>query len=142
MGVAAGMALSGLRPVIYALPRLRRRGVTSRRVDAYLLKASGDHRRYGSEAFMPTLGGPHSCEDLQLQVLLNIFAAPGINGASLPRRRSSSLPRCAAHRQKGEPVYFEDLVLEIGRSITVRNGSDVCLISTGTMPVVIDAAKC
>jgi len=150
MGVAAGMALSGLRPVIYTItPFTTTRCYEQIRVDACYHEAPVIIVGTGSGLAYADLGPTHhSCEDLAiLRVLPNmtVLAPADEMELRLCLRAALALPGPVYMRigKKGEPVvHKKDLALEIGRSITVRKGSDVCLISTGTMlPVVIDVAN-
>ena len=150
MGVAAGMALSGLRPVIYTItPFTTTRCFEQIRVDACYHEAPVIIVGTGAGLAYAELGPTHhSCEDLAiLRVLPNITVLAPADEIELRLclRAALDLPGPVYMRigKKGEPiVHKKDLALEIGRSITVQNGSDVCLISTGTMlPVVMSAAQ-
>lgn len=150
MGVAAGMALSGLRPVIYTItPFTTTRCYEQIRVDACYHEAPVVIVGTGAGLAYAELGPTHhSCEDLAiLRVLPNITVLAPADEIELRLclRAALALPGPVYMRigKKGEPVvHNKDVVLEIGRSITVRSGSDVCFISTGTMlPVVISAAQ-
>jgi transketolase len=110
MGVAAGMALSGLRPIIYTItPFTTTRCYEQIRVDACYHNVPVIIVGTGSGFTYAELGPTHhSCEDLAIMRVL-----PNMTD------------------------YFE-----IGESITVREGSDVCLISTGILlPIVMKAAE-
>jgi transketolase len=150
MGVAAGMALSGLRPVIYTIaPFTTTRCYEQIRVDACYHEAPVIIVGTGAGLAYAELGPTHhSCEDLAiLRVLPNLTVLAPADEVELRLclRAALGLPGPVYMRigKKGEPVvHGKDLALEIGRSITVQNGSDVCLISTGTMlPVVMSAAQ-
>ena len=150
MGVAAGMALSGLRPVIYTIaPFTTTRCFEQIRVDACYHNAPVIIVGTGAGLAYAELGPTHhSCEDLAiLRVLPNMTVLAPADEVELRLclRAALALPGPVYMRigKKGEPiVHNKDLALEIGRSITVRDGSDVCLISAGTMlPVVMKAAQ-
>lgn len=150
MGVAAGMALSGLRPVIYTIaPFTTTRCFEQIRVDACYHEAPVIIVGTGAGLAYAELGPTHhSCEDLAiLRVLPNmtVLAPADEMELRLCLRAALDLPGPVYMRigKKGEPaVHGKDLKLKIGRSITVRDGSDVCLISTGTMlPVVMKTAQ-
>jgi transketolase len=150
MGVAAGMALSGLRPIIYTItPFTTTRCYEQIRVDACYQNVQVIIVGTGSGLSYADLGPTHhSCEDLAIMRVLP-------NMTVLAPADEVELRQClqAALKQKG-PVYIrigkkgeavtpkKDTHFEIGRSITVREGTDVCLISTGTLlPIVMKAAE-
>lgn len=150
MGVAAGMALCGLRPVIYTIaPFTTTRCFEQIRVDACYHEAPVIIVGTGAGLAYAELGPTHhSCEDLAiLRVLPNMTVLAPADEVELRLclRAALNLPGPVYMRigKKGEPVVHKnDVKLEIGRSITVRDGSNVCLISTGTMlPVVLNAAQ-
>jgi transketolase len=150
MGVAAGMALCGLRPVIYTIaPFTTTRCFEQIRVDACYHEAPVIIVGTGAGLAYAELGPTHhSCEDLAiLRVLPNmtVLAPADEIELRLCLRAALELPGPVYMRigKKGEPVvHKKDVSLEIGRSITVREGANVCLISTGTMlPVVLNAAQ-
>ena len=150
MGVAAGMALSGLRPIVYTItPFTTTRCYEQIRVDACYHNVPIIIVGTGSGLSYAELGPTHhSCEDLAIMRVLP-------NMTVLAPADEVELRQClrAALEQKG-PVYIRigkkgekitpknDDKFEVGRSITVREGSDVCLISTGTLlPTVMEASS-
>ena len=150
MGVAAGMALSGLRPIIYTItPFTTTRCYEQIRVDACYHNVPVIIVGTGSGFTYAELGPTHhSCEDLAIMRVLP-------NMTVLAPADEVELRQClrAALKQKG-PVYIrigkkgeavtakKNDHFEIGESITVREGSDVCLISTGILlPIVMKAAE-
>jgi transketolase len=150
MGVAAGMALSGLRPIIYTItPFTTTRCYEQIRVDACYHNVPVIIVGTGSGLSYAELGPTHhSCEDLAIMRVLP-------NMTVLAPADEVELRQClrAAFKLKG-PVYIrigkkgeaiipkKDDQFEIGRSITVREGSEVCLIGTGTLlPTVLQAAE-
>jgi len=150
MGVAAGMALSGLRPIIYTItPFTTTRCYEQIRVDACYHNVPVIIVGTGSGFTYAELGPTHhSCEDLAIMRVLP-------NMTVLAPADEVELRQClrAALKQKG-PVYIrigkkgeavtakKNDYFEIGESITVREGSDVCLISTGILlPIVMKAAE-
>jgi transketolase len=150
MGVAAGMALSGLRPIIYTItPFTTTRCYEQIRVDACYQNVPVTIVGTGSGMSYADLGPTHhSCEDLAIMRVLP-------NMTVLAPADEVELRQClrAALQQKG-PVYIrigkkgeavtpkKDDHFEIGRSITVREGSDVCLVSTGiVLPILMKAAE-
>jgi len=150
MGVAAGMAMSGMRPFIYTItPFTTTRCFEQIRVDACYHEAPVVIVGTGSGLSYAELGPTHhSCEDLAiLRVLpnLTVLAPADEIELRLCLRAALEIPGPVYMRigKKGEPVVHDrDISLDIGRSITTRDGTDVCLISTGTMlPVVVNAAE-
>jgi len=149
MSVAAGMALSGLRPVVYTItPFTTTRCFEQIRVDAcyhaapVIIVGTGaglsyaelgpTHHSLEDMAILRTLPGMSvvaPCDEVELRLLLR--AALAHDG-----------PVYMRIGKKGEPVIHQARPrLALGRSVTVRKGQDACLISTGTiMPGALRAA--
>jgi transketolase len=149
MGVAAGLALSGYRPVVYTIaPFTTTRCLEQIRVDACYNHAPVVIVGTGAGLSYAELGATHhSCEDIAiLRVLpgMTVFcpADPLELRAGLGKALHSDGPVYVRLGKKGEPaIHPAPPALELGRAITVRPGSDVCLLSTGTMmPEVLRAA--
>src|SRR5262245_52895058 len=149
IGVAAGMAMSGLRPVCYTItPFITYRCIEQIRVDVcyhhlpVIIVGTGAGLSYAS------LGGTHhSCEDMGMLRLLPGLAvlAPADEGevrAALNAALNHPDPVYLRIGKKGEPrVHKGQPDLVIGRAIVVRQGTDICLLSAGTMlPVAMEAA--
>lgn len=150
VGVAAGMALSGLRPVTYTINSF----MTSRcyeqiRVDVcyhrapVLIVGVGAGLAYAANG--PT---HHSLEDIAcLRVLpgMTVICPGDAIEVRLALRAALAHPGPVYLRlgKKGEPVVHEpEPEFRIGKAIVVRPGGDVCLISTGNMlPVAVQAAE-
>lgn len=150
MGVAAGMALSGLRPIIYTItPFTTTRCYEQIRVDACYHNVPVTIVGTGSGLSYAELGPTHhSCEDLAiLRVLPNMTVLAPADEVELRQCMRAALklngPCYIRIGKKGEEIIPKnDDNFEIGRSITVRAGSDICLIGTGTlMPIVMKAAE-
>ena len=150
MGVAAGMALSGLRPVVYTItPFTTTRCFEQIRVDVCYHKAPVIIVGTGSGLSYADLGPTHhSCEDLAILRTLPEMTvmAPGDSlelRAALQAALGHDGPVYMRIGKKGEPqIHSEISKLEIGRALTIQDGKDVCLVSTGVMlSVVMDAAK-
>ncbi|MBI1175212.1 MAG: transketolase [Sideroxydans sp.] len=150
MGVAAGMALSGLRPIVYTItPFTTTRCYEQIRVDACYHNVPIIIVGTGSGLSYAELGPTHhSCEDLAiLRVLPNMTVMAPADEVELRQCIRAALkqdgPVYIRIGKKGEQIIPKnDDNFEIGRSITVREGSDVCLIGTGTlMPTVLEAAE-
>ena len=150
MGMAAGLAMSGLRPVVYTItPFTTTRCLEQIRVDACYHKAPVVIVGTGSGLSYAQLGPTHhSCEDLAiLRVLpdMTVLAPCDEVETRLLLRAALALDTPVYMRigKKGEPrVHHDTPQLRIGRAETVRDGDDVCLLSTGTiMPAVLGAAE-
>jgi transketolase len=150
MGVAAGMALSGLRPVVYTItPFTTTRCFEQIRVDVCYHKAPVIIVGTGSGLSYADLGPTHhSCEDLAILRTLPEMTvmAPGDSlelRAGLQAALKHNGPVYMRIGKKGEPqIHAQQPALSIGRALTIQPGNDVCLISTGVMlSVVMDAAR-
>jgi transketolase len=149
MSVAAGMALSGLRPVIYTIaPFTTTRCFEQIRVDVCYHKAPVIIVGTGAGLSYAELGPTHhSLEDLALLRSLpemNVFAPCDEVELRFGLRAALQQDGPVYMRigKKGEPVVHKTLPeFRLGKAITVREGEDVCLISIGNMmPVVLGAA--
>lgn len=149
MGVAAGMALSGLRPVVYTItPFTTTRCFEQIRVDACYHKAPVVIVGTGSGLSYAELGPTHhSLEDMAI-----LRTLPGMRVMAPCDTAELRLALQAAMREdgpvyirigkKGEPaIHAQAPDLKIGKAIVVREGTDVALLSAGTiMPEVLKAA--
>ncbi|MBI5569126.1 MAG: transketolase [Desulfomonile tiedjei] len=150
IGVAAGMALSGLLPVTYTIASFNTvRCLEQIRVDVcyhnlpVIIVGVGAGLAYSE-------GGAthHSCEDIALlRALPNMsVVCPGdvweVRGA-LKAAFDLGTPVYIRLGKKNEPVVHREMPqFSIGKGITIRPGNDVCLLSTGNMlPVVVEAAE-
>jgi transketolase len=151
MGVAAGMAMSGLRPVVYTItPFVTTRCLEQIRTDACYHDVPVTIVGVGAGLSYAGLGPTHhSCEDISfLRSIPNMkVLCPGdaweVRGA-LRAAIAQDHPVYIRLGKKGEPVVHTDLPenFAIGKALSVRPGSDVCLLSTGTMlPEAIHAAE-
>ena len=141
IGMAAGMAMSGLRPVCYTItPFITYRCMEQIRIDVcyhhvpVVIVGTGAGLSYAS------LGATHhSCEEMGMLRLL-----PGLSviapadewevRASIKAAIKSPNPVYIRIGKKGEPVLHKaEPTFEIGKAITMRDGSDVCLLSAGTV---------
>lgn len=144
MGVAAGMAMSGLRPVCYTItPFLTYRCMEQIRIDVcyhhvpVVIVGTGAGLSYAS------LGSTHhSCEEMGMLRLL-----PGLSvvapadevevRASLEAALASPNPCYIRIGKKGEPVVHKSKPdFAIGKAITMQDGKDACLLAAGTVLVV------
>jgi transketolase len=141
IGMAAGMAMNGLRPFCYTItPFLTYRCLEQIRVDVcyhhvpVVLVGTGSGLSYAS------LGATHhSCEEMGMLRLLPGLAvlAPAdameVRGA-LKAALKYPHPVYMRIGKKGEPVIHKtELEFVIGQALPIREGTEVCLLSAGTM---------
>jgi transketolase len=150
MGVAAGMALSGLRPVVYTIaPFTTTRCYEQVRVDVCYHRVPVVIVGTGAGLSYAELGPTHhSCEDLAIMRVLpemTVFAPCDAIELRLGLRAALAHDGPVYMRigKKGEPVvHAAEPAFALGRAITVKSGDTVCLISTGNiMPVALEAAR-
>jgi transketolase len=150
MGVAAGMAMNGLRPVAYTItPFVTTRCLEQIRTDVCYHEAPVTIVAVGAGLAYSGLGPTHhACEDIAfLRSIPNmVVICPGDAfevRAALRASMQQDRPVYIRMGKKGEPVVHTGPIenFQIGKAITVSEGSDVCLLSTGNMlPEVIEAA--
>ena len=151
IGVAAGLASSGLRPYVYTIaPFLVYRPFEQIRTDVcyqdlpVVIAAVGAGLAYGEL-------GPshHSCEDIAaLRALPNLnIVCPG-DSAELTAAMRDGLtehhPTYLRLGKKGEPVVHGATPenFQLGRALVLKSGSQGAIISTGNMlPTAVDAAR-
>ncbi len=141
MGVAAGMALSGLRPVVYTItPFTTTRCLEQIRVDVAYHDAPVVIVGTGSGLSYASLGPTHhSLEDFsifraipKLQVLTP-YDAPSLR-AVLRQALSADVPTYIRIGKKGEPELVPETdAAGIGQAKTVREGTDACILAVGTI---------
>ena len=149
IGMAAGLALSGLRPICYTItPFITYRVMEQIRVDVcyhhlpVIIVGTGAGLAYAS------LGATHhSCEDIGMLRLLPglVVMAPGDPHevrACLRAALKQSHPVYIRIGKKGEPlVHAQVPALEIGKAIVLEKPGQATLLSTGNMlPAVQEAA--
>ena len=148
MSIAAGMALSGLRPVIYTItPFTTTRCFEQIRVDVCYHDAPVIIVGTGAGLSYAELGPTHhSLEDLALlRSLPEMIVLAPCDAVELRLGLRAALrqdrPVYMRIGKKGEPVIHDRQPdFRLGKAITVREGEHVCLISTGNMmPVVLNA---
>ena len=141
IGIAAGLALGGMRPVAYTIASFAiYRAFEQIRVDVcypnlpVLIVGVGAGLGYAANG--PT---HHSCEDLAvLRALPNMSLLCPADAWELRSLlgKALELPGPAYMRigKKGEPlVHSARPEVSIGKAITLREGSDVALLCTGTL---------
>lgn len=150
IGMAAGMALCGLRPICYTIASFAVvRCLEQIRVDVCYHKLPVVIVGVGAGLGYAELGATHhSCEDIAMLRALPEMTVlcPGdpleVRGALAAAVRHNG-PVYLRLGKKGEPiVHAERPDFAIGRSITMRGGRDAALLVTGTLlPTAVEAAK-
>ena len=150
MSVAAGLALNGLRPVVYTItPFTTTRCFEHIRVDVCYHEAPVIIIGTGSGLSYSELGPTHhSLEDLAIMKSLpgmQVIAPCDATEMRLALRAAlkSSKPTYIRIGKKGEPAIHEtDIPYNIGKAITIRKGSEIFILASGTiMSNVLDAAE-
>jgi transketolase len=142
MGVAAGLALSGMRPIVYTIASF----VTTRcleqiRTDVCYHEAPVIVAAVGAGLAYAGLGPTHhSCEDIALLRALPgmVVCCPGDAWEVRAAMRAALLqdsPVYLRMGKKGEPHIHQSVPagFAFGRALMVRDGGDVCLVSTGNI---------
>jgi len=141
MSTAAGLALCGLRPVVYTIvPFVTTRCLEQIRVDVCYHHAPVVIAGVGGGLSYASLGATHqACEDIgMLRVLPGIkIVCPGDATEvrlGLQHALAQDDPVYLRLGKKGEPaVHREEPPFEIGRGIVLRAGTEVTLLSTGNL---------
>jgi transketolase len=149
-GVAAGMALTGMRPITYTItPFVTTRCLEQIRTDICYHEAPVIIVAVGAGLSYAGLGPTHhACEDIAfLRALPNmVVICPGDAfevRAALRAALKQDKPVYIRMGKRGEPKVHAEVPagFAIGRALVVEEGSDVCLLSNGTMlPEVQHAA--
>ena len=149
ISMAAGMAMCGLRPIAYTItPFITTRCLEQIRVDVCYHHQPVIIVGVGAGMSYASLGATHhACEDIAfLRALPRMTViCPGdameVCGALRAALKHAG-PVYIRIGKKGEPVIHPKVPdLKIGEAITVRDGSDVCLLSTGNLlPTALEAA--
>lgn len=150
-GLAAGLAMNGLRPVTYTItPFVTTRCLEQIRTDVCYHDVPVTVVAVGAGLAYAGLGPTHhACEDIAfLRALPNLVViCPGDAfevRAALRAVMKQDRPAYIRMGKKGEPKIYKGPVenFTIGKAITISEGSDVCLLSTGNMlPEAVEAGK-
>jgi transketolase len=150
MGVAAGLAMSGLRPVVYTItPFVTTRCLEQIRVDVCYHHAPVVIAGVGGGLSYAELGATHhSCEDIAFLRMLPgmTVVCPG-DAVEVRLALRASLahdgPVYLRLGKKGEPVVHEEPPeFAIGRGIMIREGADAAILSTGNLlPIAVRSAE-
>ena len=150
MGVAAGLAMSGLKPIIYTItPFTTKRCFEQIRVDVCYHNVPVIIIGTGSGLSYASLGPTHhSLEDFAIfRAIPNITILAPSDSVELKKCLHEALkmdtPVYMRIGKKGESVVTEESsILQIGKSVNFKKGKDVCLIGTGTiMSEVLEASE-
>ena len=150
VGVAAGLAMDGLRPFVYTIaPFTTTRVLEQIRVDVCYHELPVTVVGVGAGLAYANLGATHhSCEDIAF-----LRALPGMRvvcpadpyeaEAATAAVLADGAPTYLRLGKKGEPgIHAGVPKFEIGRAIEVREGTDVCVLGTGNiLPVALEAAE-
>lgn len=150
IGMSAGAAMCGLKPVAYTItPFITTRVLEQIRVDVCYHRQPVVIVGVGAGLSYASLGATHqACEDIAfLRTLPHMRVvcpadAMEVRGA-LRAALASNDPTYIRLGKKKEPVIHKDVpAFVIGQALTVQDGRDVCLLSTGNiLPTVLDAAQ-
>jgi transketolase len=151
MGVAAGLAMNGLRPIAYTIaPFVTTRCLEQIRTDVCYHEAPVTIVAVGAGLAYSGLGPTHhACEDIALlRALPNmIVLCPGDAyevRAALRASLQQDQPVYIRLGKKGEPLVHTAPIerFQIGKAIIVSGGKHVCLLSTGNMLAeTVEAAR-
>ncbi len=149
IGVAAGLAMAGLRPVAYTIaPFITARCLEQIRIDLCYHRLPVVIVGVGAGLCYAELGATHQAmEDIaQMRTLPDMTVlCPGdaheVRGG-MRAALAHDGPVYLRLGKKGEPLVHARMpAFEIGRPITVRPGSDAAVLATGNMlPVAVQAA--
>lgn len=149
-GLAAGMALCGLRPITYTItPFATTRCLEQIRNDICYHNIPVTIVGVGAGLSYAGLGASHhSCEDVAfLRSLPNMTViCPGDATEVRCALRSVMQMKGPAYirlGKKGEPrVHSSSPSFEIGKALSIREGKDICLLSTGNLlPTAVEVGK-
>ncbi|NBV85197.1 MAG: transketolase [Verrucomicrobia bacterium] len=150
IGVAAGLAQSGLHPFCYTItPFITYRCMEQIRVDLCYHHLPVTVVGTGAGLSYANLGATHhSCEEMgMLRLLPNLTVGAPADGPELRALLRDALvqkgPVYLRIGKKGEPnVHSSVPDLKLGRAFQIREGSDVCILSIGTvLPVAVATAE-
>ena len=149
ISLGAGLAMCGLRPVAYTIaPFVTYRCLEQIRVDLCYHELPMVLVGVGAGLGYAELGATHhSCEDIAM-----LRSLPGMSvvcpgdahevRAGLRGVLQLSGPAYLRIGKKGEPLVHQEAPADfrVGRALTLRQGADVCLLSTGnTLPMAVEA---
>lgn len=144
ISMAAGLAISGFRPICYTItPFITYRCYEQIRVDICYHEMPVIIVGTGSGLSYASLGATHhSCEDIAIMralPLMHVVAPADAQEVKACLRAAVNLGKPVYIRigKKGEPVLYEDVPdFKFGCWSVLLEGSDVCLLSTGNMTAI------
>ncbi|QCI63183.1 transketolase family protein [Phreatobacter stygius] len=150
-GLAAGLAMNGLRPFTYTItPFVTTRCLEQIRTDVCYHDVPVTIVAVGAGLAYAGLGPTHhACEDIAfLRALPNMkVICPGDQWevrAAIRAVAKQDKPAYIRMGKKGEPTIHKGPLVdfEIGKAITISEGDEICLLSTGNMLAeAVEAAK-
>lgn len=149
LSVAAGLGLCGLRPVVYTIvPFVTTRCLEQIRVDVCYHRSPVTIVGVGGGLSYASLGATHhSCEDIGfLRMLPEMTVVCPADACEVRLGLRAALqqdgPVYLRIGKKGEPAVHErDPDFVLGQGITLRSGTDVCLLATGNIvPLALETA--
>lgn len=150
MSMAAGLAMSGMRPVVYTItPFVTTRCLEQIRVDVCYHRVPVVIVGVGGGLAYASLGATHhSCEDIGFLRLLPNMTVVCPGDAAETRGAVKTALDCdhgvyIRLGKKGEPeVHATDVTLEFGKAIVLSTANQVSLVSTGNLlPIAVEAAE-
>jgi transketolase len=149
MGMAAGLAMSGLRPFVYTItPFVTTRCLEQIRVDVCYHHVPVTIVGVGGGLSYAGLGATHhSCEDIAF-----LRALPGMTvvcpadahevGGAMRAALGQDGPVYVRIGKKGEPTVHDSAPdFELGKALTLREGDTVTVLATGNVvPMALEAA--
>jgi transketolase len=150
MGAAAGLAMSGLRPIVYTIDAFATvRCLEQIRVDVCYHEQPVIIVGVGGGLAYAELGYTHhACEDIgflrMLPYMTVVCPADAVETRlALRAALQHKGPVYIRLGKKGEPVVHEKPpAFELGKGIVIQEGKEVCLLSTGnTLPLTLEAAE-
>lgn len=149
-GMAAGLALCGLRPITYTItPFVTTRCLEQIRIDVCYHRVPVVIAGVGAGLSYASLGATHhALEDIamlrSLPEMTVVCPADSVETRLALRAAIAwNGPVYLRLGKKGEPdIHGAPPAFAIGQSITVRHGKDICLLGVGTLlPEVLKAAE-
>jgi transketolase len=150
-GLAAGLAMNGLRPITYTItPFVTTRCLEQIRTDICYHDLPVTIVAVGAGLAYAGLGPTHhACEDIALlRALPNMLViCPGDAWevrAALRAVMKQDKPAYIRMGKKGEPRVHKNALsdFQIGRAIAVTEGGDICILSTGNMlPEAVEVGR-
>ncbi len=149
-GMAAGLAMNGFRPVTYTITSFATvRCLEQIRVDVCYHNVPVIIAGTGAGLSYAELGPTHhSCDDIGLlRMFPNISIVCPCDPVEIRLALRAALkqkgPVYLRLGKKGEPdIHLQEPDFKIGKAITVRKGTDVCILSTGNvMSLALETAN-